>query len=377
MDVEKDKDKDLLYIAREGLKAPLPDPWKPCQTREKEIYYFNFETGESTWDHPCDEYYRKMYEREKEKRNRQQAQAQQMTSNAIPYELKQLGASSKPIMISIILIRLSAGSKKQAKMPPLKLDEISKQNNTTKKVEPMILGANDNKKIQQYREQREKEIQKEIQALQEKFEKKKKDLEREHQKKLKDVDLDYDKKQAEMEDRVREENKPYDNSEISTERNKREADLRNEAEKAMAHRIKLLQQELTLKLEDSKEKYNKTKAQKQKEITDEIAMSYASEMQMIENELFKLKVQQSASNLEDLESYEHNAKKSFSNEQEMKFQFDKETLLRNFREKTAELKDIALQRQREEISRLHKKFESENLKQDVRVISWQFFSLIL
>ena len=24
-------DKDLLYIAKEGLKAPLPAPWKPCQ----------------------------------------------------------------------------------------------------------------------------------------------------------------------------------------------------------------------------------------------------------------------------------------------------------------------------------------------------------
>lgn len=25
---------------------------------EGEIYYFNFNTGESVWDHPCDEYYK-------------------------------------------------------------------------------------------------------------------------------------------------------------------------------------------------------------------------------------------------------------------------------------------------------------------------------
>jgi len=30
-----------------------------------EIYYFNFATGESTWDHPCDEFYRTLYEKEK------------------------------------------------------------------------------------------------------------------------------------------------------------------------------------------------------------------------------------------------------------------------------------------------------------------------
>jgi len=25
-----------------------------------DIYYFNFQTAESIWDHPCDEYYKKM-----------------------------------------------------------------------------------------------------------------------------------------------------------------------------------------------------------------------------------------------------------------------------------------------------------------------------
>jgi hypothetical protein len=25
-----------------------------------DIYYFNFASGESTWDHPCDEFYKKM-----------------------------------------------------------------------------------------------------------------------------------------------------------------------------------------------------------------------------------------------------------------------------------------------------------------------------
>ena len=64
------EDEYLMWIAREGLKAPLPENWKPCKTTDTdEIYYFNFSTGDSTWDHPCDEKYRFMYEEEKKRRN--------------------------------------------------------------------------------------------------------------------------------------------------------------------------------------------------------------------------------------------------------------------------------------------------------------------
>ncbi|KDO26776.1 hypothetical protein SPRG_22214 [Saprolegnia parasitica CBS 223.65] len=66
MDLEAER--DLFWIAREGLKAPLPENWKPCKTTDTgEIYYFNFASGASTWDHPCDEYYRKLYDDHKKK----------------------------------------------------------------------------------------------------------------------------------------------------------------------------------------------------------------------------------------------------------------------------------------------------------------------
>jgi hypothetical protein len=58
MDIQSER--DLFWLAREGLKAPLPENWKPCKTGGGEIYYFNFATGESVWDHPCDEFYRKV-----------------------------------------------------------------------------------------------------------------------------------------------------------------------------------------------------------------------------------------------------------------------------------------------------------------------------
>ena len=56
-----------MYIAREGLKAPLPEPWKPCQNKNNEIFYFNLKTQESSWDHPCDKYYKNLFKKEKEK----------------------------------------------------------------------------------------------------------------------------------------------------------------------------------------------------------------------------------------------------------------------------------------------------------------------
>lgn len=58
-------DRGLFYIAKEGLKAPLPNPWKPCKDPKQEIWYYNFDTKEMQKDHPCDEYYRKYYLNEK------------------------------------------------------------------------------------------------------------------------------------------------------------------------------------------------------------------------------------------------------------------------------------------------------------------------
>ncbi|XP_002731427.1 uncharacterized protein LOC100377556 isoform X2 [Saccoglossus kowalevskii] len=62
------KEPHLMWVAREGINAPLPPDWKPCQDQTGgDIYYFNFMSGESVWDHPCDEYYRKMVVEERMK----------------------------------------------------------------------------------------------------------------------------------------------------------------------------------------------------------------------------------------------------------------------------------------------------------------------
>ena len=43
MDLKEDA--DLLYIAEEGLKAPVPEPWKAFSNENDEIYYTNTITG--------------------------------------------------------------------------------------------------------------------------------------------------------------------------------------------------------------------------------------------------------------------------------------------------------------------------------------------
>jgi predicted secreted protein len=52
-----------LYLAREGLKAKLPEDWKPAQMKTGEIIYLNLRTHEVTEEHPLDEFYRNEYQR--------------------------------------------------------------------------------------------------------------------------------------------------------------------------------------------------------------------------------------------------------------------------------------------------------------------------
>ena len=60
--IAPEEDAALLHIAREGLEAPLPDGWKPCRNEEGNIYYFHMRTGDSVWQHPNDEFFKRKVE---------------------------------------------------------------------------------------------------------------------------------------------------------------------------------------------------------------------------------------------------------------------------------------------------------------------------
>lgn len=66
--MDLDTDSEFLWIARKGLKMPLPHPWRPCQVDHGDIFYFNFLTGESVWEHPLDEQIRRLYQLERKKK---------------------------------------------------------------------------------------------------------------------------------------------------------------------------------------------------------------------------------------------------------------------------------------------------------------------
>ncbi|GLE00756.1 hypothetical protein PINS_up009544 [Pythium insidiosum] len=59
--LDLETESDLLWIARESLVAPLPDGWfHATATETGELYYYNEATGESRWDHPCDDHFRQL-----------------------------------------------------------------------------------------------------------------------------------------------------------------------------------------------------------------------------------------------------------------------------------------------------------------------------
>jgi len=75
------EDQDLLYIAKEGLKAPLPENYKPYKRRTGEIVYVNLKTNEFQEEHPCDEYYRNLYQEMKRKKSQKPTTSSKFKKN--------------------------------------------------------------------------------------------------------------------------------------------------------------------------------------------------------------------------------------------------------------------------------------------------------
>jgi hypothetical protein len=56
------EEKDLLWIAEEGLDAPVQPPWLTQKDHEDYIYYYNTETHNKTYEHPMDKVYQAKYQ---------------------------------------------------------------------------------------------------------------------------------------------------------------------------------------------------------------------------------------------------------------------------------------------------------------------------
>ena len=251
--MDLDADKDLFWIAREGLKAPLPNPWKPCQTREGDIYYFNFETGESTWEHPCDEYYRKMYEKEKkkklekenEKRKSKESKEKQAYENYASYssqseKTKSLQATKKSSPV---------------KTEPVTLSELQKE----KKLNDPILRAEYEKKVKAYREQKEEELKSKKQELTKQYEDLRKELDKNHENKLSNLNKKYEELKKTEKNKLIEDMKPLDETEMPKEKSKYTEEVKKELEKNMMTKIKLYKDELYMEISNIKNNYQMKK----------------------------------------------------------------------------------------------------------------------
>uniref|UniRef100_A0A1I8IS18 WW domain-containing protein n=1 Tax=Macrostomum lignano TaxID=282301 RepID=A0A1I8IS18_9PLAT len=66
--IDPESEPELMHLAAEGLKAALPPNWRPVQVSnggDDLVYYFNFQTGQSTWEHPRDEHFRQLVVQER------------------------------------------------------------------------------------------------------------------------------------------------------------------------------------------------------------------------------------------------------------------------------------------------------------------------
>ncbi|BHF77683.1 hypothetical protein SprV_0602079200 [Sparganum proliferum] len=58
--IDAEKEPELIYLAREGISAPLPEGWSAIQDKDNNIFYHECSTGRTTQDHPMDALYRKL-----------------------------------------------------------------------------------------------------------------------------------------------------------------------------------------------------------------------------------------------------------------------------------------------------------------------------
>ena len=65
MDPSKSIDRELMFIAKQGLMEPVPEPWEAQRDQNDMILYYNTETGEQTHQHPCDDAYRQLFREKK------------------------------------------------------------------------------------------------------------------------------------------------------------------------------------------------------------------------------------------------------------------------------------------------------------------------
>ena len=105
------EEEDLLWIAEAGLTSLLPRPWKPCKTQNGDIYFFNFATGESSWENPLDDAARSTLEKERNKRAAPTAALDLAVRSTVEHNADDVEATSKSSSSSNTLASKSSSAR--------------------------------------------------------------------------------------------------------------------------------------------------------------------------------------------------------------------------------------------------------------------------
>lgn len=294
------EDDDLLHIAKEGLKAPLPSQWKPCKTREGDIYYFNFETGASDWEHPCDGHYKQLVKEAKQlkaKRGQESAKKKKNTSNSDFIE-------------------------KSNKMKPLKRSPLGKISET---------GEFANRK-----QELEEAFAEEIDQMRHDYDDKKKELKKKTDEELNKFKSDAEKEQKAEEQRV--------HLEYSQKIETKKETIRLEIQKSEKERIAKENRDAIDKLEAVKNNCtNDFKEQKQK-LTHRLKSESSEEIKKIE----MLLSSEIETLLSELDLHKSKAERELNEQNEVTNRYNKK--LERFREDSED-------QLKREVKKLEKEFE--------------------
>ena len=64
--LELPREQELMWICRMALQAPVPEGWSSHDDGEGNTYFYHAAKGTSSWEHPSDQYFRKILHRFRE-----------------------------------------------------------------------------------------------------------------------------------------------------------------------------------------------------------------------------------------------------------------------------------------------------------------------
>ncbi|RLN91215.1 hypothetical protein BBJ28_00018105 [Nothophytophthora sp. Chile5] len=275
MDLEVER--DLFWIAREGLKASQFLNWKPCKTTDtEEIYYFNFATGQSTWDHPCDEFYRNLYEEHKKKHQAKDVQVSNSgppTSDAKDDELVQ--PMSRPPLGSVLGRKALLSSPSPLALPKderkLELDQLA-ADGELKRDKLAVEHADQLREVQRAHET-------ELEALRKRLKAQMENVQEAEDVKLKQLRREFDKKKNDLESQ-------FDREENTMQRSRRDQikRLESETELAIAHKKQDLDRDFLSEMEKLRSRHEAKKselkeefAQEEKQLAEKLKVSFGEQ----------------------------------------------------------------------------------------------------